>query len=373
MSQYTLGQKARTALIIEFPFYGMLALRLQMHEVDDIPNFPLGLPQTACTDGTRLWINNAWYASLTPAQRLGIFMHEVLHCVMDHMGRRNGRNVRKWQRATDYAINPLILGQVGLRGTKVDLPPGLWDDQFKDMSAEEIYAKLPDGQEPEKWICGLQDADDGKQEEVRAEWTIAVTNAATAAAAQGALPANMKRFIDELVAPKVDWRDQLRRFFGAFAQDDFVWHRPNRRFAHMGIFLPSSFSERVGHVKVVIDTSGSISQPILTAFGSEISDIHRRCKPEKLTVVYADDRVNHVDVFGPHDELVFNMHGGGGTDFRPAFKPLGPDDTEPVVLVYLTDGYGTFPAEAPPFTTIWAMTTDVQPPWGERVEVEVEA
>ena len=51
------------------------------------------------------------------------------------------------------------------------------------------------------------------------------------------------------------------------------------------------------------------------------------------------------------------QQGGGGTDFRPIFNLL--ESHEPDVLIYLTDGYGDFPAQAPKVSTLW-----VVPPGG---------
>jgi predicted metal-dependent peptidase len=68
------------------------------------------------------------------------------------------------------------------------------------------------------------------------------------------------------------------------------------------------------------------------------------------------------------------VKGGGGTDFRPAFKWMEENDVVPDVLLYLTDGYGTFPEEAPEYPVIWGDISG-QPknyPWGDVVEVPTE-
>jgi len=39
----------------------------------------------------------------------------------------------------------------------------------------------------------------------------------------------------------------------------------------------------------------------------------------------------------------------------------------PVALVYLTDGYGTFPEQEPEFPVLWASTAVEVFPWGEVV------
>jgi predicted metal-dependent peptidase len=66
------------------------------------------------------------------------------------------------------------------------------------------------------------------------------------------------------------------------------------------------------------------------------------------------------------------MTGGGGTSFVPVFKKVEELGITPALLIYFTDGYGTFPDEPPPYPVIWVMTEDVTPPFGEVVKVEMD-
>lgn len=45
--------------------------------------------------------------------------------------------------------------------------------------------------------------------------------------------------------------------------------------------------------------------------------------------------------------------GGGGTSFVPVFDEIYNSGLRPDALVYLTDGYGSFPDKAPPYSVIW--------------------
>lgn len=74
------------------------------------------------------------------------------------------------------------------------------------------------------------------------------------------------------------------------------------------------------------------------------------------------------------EELIKQTVGGGGTDFRPVFTHVDEkaytEDVLPV-LVYATDGYGTFPDYEPGYPVIWLMiNTDVEPPFGKVVHVK---
>jgi predicted metal-dependent peptidase len=152
-----------------------------------------------------------------------------------------------------------------------------------------------------------------------------------------------------------------------------TWNRPNRRFIHQGLYLPSRDIKLTGTFVCVIDTSGSIGEKELNEFGSEIKGIVDQMQPEKVYVMYCDAAVAHVDEFGKYDELTFAAHGGGGTDFRPPFKWLEEHDITPDALVYLTDGYGSFPEEEDVhFPCLWAINNrNVEPPFGVHIVIEV--
>jgi predicted metal-dependent peptidase len=124
---------------------------------------------------------------------------------------------------------------------------------------------------------------------------------------------------------------------------------------------------------VVVDTSGSIGEKELSEFGGEIQAILTDLKPRKVHVIYCDAAINKVVEFGPHDPVVLEAVGGGGTSFKPPFKYVEDHQINPRCLVYLTDGYGDFPDEDKVnFPTLWAINNhDVVPPFGEHVVIQV--
>lgn len=353
--------RARTALVLDQPFFGMLALRLKL--VEDNKH------KTLAVDGKHIFYNAEFVKSLSASLTKSALAHEVGHCVFDHMGRRGARNPRKWNSAGDYVINDTIKDAGFELGSS-----WLHNPAYAGMSADHIYSLLPDGDDgnggPGDPLDEMIDAPGGDTECDATDWKIATIQAAASAKAMGKLPGSLARFVEEMTAVKVDWRERLRRFITETSRDDYSWLRPNRFFLNQGMFLPSLHSETMGEIVVAIDTSGSIDQPTLNAFGSEIKAIVSNARPKKTTVIYCDAAVNHVDTFEPNDEMHFDMHGGGGTDFRPPFEHVREAGITPVCLVYLTDGYGTFPATAE-FPTLWCCTTDVVAPFGETVPIEV--
>ena len=368
--------RARANLVLSHPFFGSLALRLKMVETTD-PRI-----DTAATDGRAIYYNKEWVSKLTVAKATGLLAHECMHPAMLHQTRRGSRHPKKWNVACDYAINNILVD------ARFELPDnGCVDPQYRGMSAEEIYAKLPDP--PGGWDAqgndpggcgGVLDApgSDGKSPpssselaEAEAEWKVALAQAAHTAKQQGKLPGGMERLIDATLEAKIPWRQTLHQFFNDPQPADVSWKRPNRRFVYQGLYLPSRDTTNSGEIVIAIDTSGSIGEKELNEFGSEIKGIVDQVKPTKTTVIYCDARIAHVDEFLPGDELTFGAHGGGGTDFRPPFDYLAENDIRPKAFVYLTDGYGPFPEEQD-FPVLWCINNnDVTPPHGQHLVLEV--
>jgi predicted metal-dependent peptidase len=115
-----------------------------------------------------------------------------------------------------------------------------------------------------------------------------------------------------------------------------------------------------GHVFFAIDTSGSMTKELLSAAFSEIRSF-RETHPAKLTLLQADDKIRATEEYEPFDGTdlpeIFTVRGRGGTDFRPVFKYAAEQAASLVcLLIYVTDGYGVFPEEEPPFPVLWLVT-----------------
>jgi predicted metal-dependent peptidase len=364
--------KARATLLIEQPFFGALALRLKLTPMPPEAHAVFksrGLKPTLAVDGSTIYYDENFVMETEIPLLRSAVAHEVGHCVFDHMTRRGSREPAKWNIAADYVVNDMIVDAGFQLGEHWVQPNPAW----KNFTADQIYNLLPDQPKGDRGQDVVLDGsgDEDEAEAQRDEWRDAVMQAAHAAKSAGKLPASLQRFVDELTTSKVDWRAVLRRFVTERTKDDYSWSRPNRRMLAHGLILPGMYSESMGELVTVIDTSGSIDQATLTAFATEIEDIRSKVRPRKTIVMYCDAAVNHVDEFLPEDEFFVKPHGGGGTDFRPPFYWLEKHSIEPKALIYLTDMYGTFPDAPVQFPVLWCATTDTQGPWGETVRLEL--
>lgn len=359
--------RARAALLIEQPFFGTLALHLKLIPKNDMPM------KTLAVDGRHIFYDENFIRELDFDLVKSALAHEVGHCVFQHIGRRGSRNPQIWNKAGDYVINDMIKDAGFTLGEN-----WLYNPSFKGMTSDQIYDILRDNEGGEGGgggsgdpLCDVMDGDPSENEVMGQEWRVATIQAATAAKASGKLPTSMQRFVEQAAAPKVDWRSELRRFITQVAKGDYTWSRPNRRYIAHGLILPSLYSEHMGSLVAVSDDSGSIDDRILAAMSAEIDAIAAAVQPEKIIHISCDARINHVGEFGQGEPFKMVSKGGGGTDFNPPFEYVEEHAVAPACLVYLTDGYGPFPDAPPPYPVLWCMTTDVQPPWGEVLRIEM--
>lgn len=363
--------KARAALILDEPFFGALALRLRLVEENSLP--------TLAVDGKHIFYNAEFVNSLSLDLVKSALAHEVGHCVFQHIGRRGTRDHVRWNHAGDYVINDMIK-QAGF--TLGD--SWLYNPAYANMTADAVYNALPpavNSNNPQYGngsaagaLCDIQDgsADPSIKAEDQRNWQIATIQAANAAKQAGKLPGGMERFLEDMMKPKIDWKERLRQFMTQIAKDDYDWSRPNKKLLQYGLVLPTLYSEEAGAIACVVDDSGSIDNKTLNAFASEFRNIVEDVKPSTSHLIYCDAQIGgRYDVERGEELPKFKIHGGGGTDFRPPFIDIEERQLEVQCLVYLTDGYGPFPKDPPPYPVLWVMTSDIKAPWGETIPIEI--
>lgn len=354
-------------------FFAILAMKLHVQ-----PNWDI---ETADVDGRTMRYNPEFITGLTPQKRLGLIAHEVMHCALSHMSRRQGREPKRWNIACDLAINHILLEAsfelpdaacVPGKGPFASMPVGL--------SSEAYYNLLPEqsgqgGGDDPGGCGGVVDAGSSSgqggpaaQAAAEADWQINVAEAEKAAKDRGNLPAGLDRSASEAVRPTADWRQHLRRFLTMSARNDYSWSPPNRRFIHLGLYLPSLRSEDAGTIVVCVDTSGSITKQMLGQFAAELETILQSLNVT-LRIMYHDVEVAKVAEWSSMDgPLVFEPKGGGGTSHRPVFQKIAEDEL-PTCVICLTDGYTDYP-DGCDVPVLWAMTTEQIAPFGETIRIE---
>lgn len=361
--------KERLILLERYPFFGYLALSLELVETTELP-----IP-TMATDGKNLFFDPNFVKNTPPEQLRGTIAHEVLHPALQHLWRMGKREKMKWNYATDFVINPIVI-EAGLK-----LPPGvLLDKKYKGMSAERVYDLLPDPKtidgnlvcSHDKWPGKPSNkktivSDSPSNENMEEKWKDRLLKAAHEARKHGNLPGEIGKMIDDLIEPKLNWKTILRDKIVSSVKNDFRFFPPAKKYLWQGIYLPSSHGERL-EIAIAIDGSGSVDQKQFQEFIAEIRGITEQFEDYILHIFMFDARINDYRVIDSQSDWPrsFPKH-NGGTSFAPVVDSIAHKDLSISALVYLTDGEGSFPDKEPEYPVIWVLNKDNPVPWGEKI------
>jgi predicted metal-dependent peptidase len=387
---------ARVGLLLKASFFGNLATRLKLVNADEWCT-------TAATDGRNFYYNTRFIDMLRPKEIEFLFGHEVLHCVYDHMGRRGERDPVLSNIAADYCVNAdLIKHRVGEKITTV---PCLFDPKYEGMSYEEVYDKLYENAEKidlgklieqllDDHLDGEGDDSEGEggekdgkgkgrpklsaeeKQQIKDEIKEAMLAAAATVDGAGNLPAGVRRLIQDLTEPKMNWRELLRMQLESTIKSDFTWMRASRRGWHMDAVMPGMKNDEMIDIAISIDASGSMSESILKDILSETAGIMEQFPAYRIHVLSFDTEVYNPQQYDSEnlDSITdYQIQGGGGTDFDCVFEYFKENEIEPKRHIMFTDGYpfGSWGDENYCDTVfILHGTTSIEPPWGQYAYYE---
>ena len=342
---------------------------------DDVP--------TACTNGRDEIYGSEFIKSLDDKELAFVVLHESLHKAYRHLftWRKLADEDRELTNAAcDYVINLQLLEldpnqEVIAMPMKDGKVQGLIDKKYKGMNTKQVFDSLKEeGKSGEDF--GGQGFDDHNWEEAK-DLTDAVKKELEKeidqALRSGQIAQNklhgrggmgMNRELDELLNPKIDWREQLRDFVKTICagRDSSSWRRPNRRYLAGDVYMPSMVSEKIGHIAIGVDTSGSQGSKEIAECLSEVQGIVNEVCPQKIDLVYWDAEVaNHEQYEGSAVSNIVSdtkVMGGGGTDPTCMAVHLKEQSIKPECIIQLTDGYignwGT-PEEWQDVPMLWAI------------------
>jgi predicted metal-dependent peptidase len=194
---------------------------------------------------------------------------------------------------------------------------------------------------------------------------------------RGNVPGHWTRWADEKLRPRIDWRKELAAAVRHAVADvagasDYSYRRPSRRQGQVGngkVVLPS-LRQPVPEVAVVVDTSGSMSDSMLSRALAEIAGVLKASGLRQGVTVLAVDATVHVSrkVF---DARQVQLAGGGGTDMGAGLYAASKLRPLPQVCVVITDGYTPWP-DTPPrgMKVIVALTEGGEAPkWAKTIKI----
>lgn len=394
-------QKAKISLM-RSPKFALLSGVLMVGKtkvVDDIP--------TAATNGRDERYGREFVKRLKDQELNFVVAHEASHKMYRHLTtwrKLHDENRHLANSACDYVIN-LMLKDMDPEGRLIQMPKwdkdmpmigkkkgdpmGLIDERFRGMNTKQVFDILKqeqeddgsddeDGMDFHDW-ADAQGMSEEEKKQLAKEIDQAIRQGQMAAqkiAGKGA--GGRDRELEDLMAPKVDWREVLREFVKSAcrANDTSSWRRVNRRFLSTGTYMPSMIGEKVGHLVIGIDTSGSIGGPELAEFLSEVKCIAEDVNPEKVDLLYWDCEVAGHETYEANNvrDIVQSTkpRGGGGTSPSCITDYLKEKKIGPECAIILTDGYvGSDWGGDWPSPVLWCITggNDATAPNGKTIHI----
>lgn len=345
--------QSRVNLMFSNPFFGNLVTRFKL--IEDNKRY-----KTAATNGRDFFYNTEFIGRLNDDELTFLFGHEVLHAVLDHIGRLGDRNAKLWFIACDYVVNSMLIEQ------RIGTMPntGLYDAKYTGMSSDAVYDLIKndsaeqDQQILDEHICiaggdAINEAISDSMPTITSEELAQIADELKAVVIDlvsdlkisgnaGCIPGEIARIVGDLTDPKMDWRDILTAQLSSTNKDDYSWMRPSRRAWHMDAILPGrNFAESALNVAIAIDTSGSISNEMVRDFLGEVKGIMQSYDNFRITLWTFDTKVYNAVEFTEIDidEIdTYDVQGGGGTDFSPNWDYMKERDLTPDQFVMFTDG-----------------------------------
>jgi len=348
-------------------------------------------PITARTNGRDVDYGREFVDMLDDKMLAFLVVHEAMHKAYRHIStwkKLAKENMRLTNMAADYVIN-LQIYDMDRDGHVVMMPRdkdgnqiGLLDERFRNMDTKQVYDILKDeqgqeggegqpgdgqgegqndgessspgkqpkpggGNQPDDSMDehdwdGAAELSDEEKEKLEQEIDHGLREGAILA---GKMKGNVPRGIEEILHPRVDWREALRDFVKTTTKGGEIttWRRPNRRFLGADIIMPSMVGQKAECIVIGTDTSGSIGGPVLGQFLGEMVNICEEIMPERVEILYWDSEVaSHEIYLGAQVATMINStkpRGGGGTNPDCVPRYIAKHKIEPQCVVMLTDGY----------------------------------
>ncbi len=350
-----------------------------------------GLGTFAVDRRTRLFYDPEVAVAWSVAEVAGVLYHEVSHVLRAHAERRLIElDPSVWNLAADLEINDGLAEErdVVLPGSAA-LPHDFGLE--RGLLAETYAYRLPQvrtrptmvtagqcgscagGVDPPNIDTAAHDASPGFEPGELIVLRRRVAQAIRSAAQRGAAPGYWRRWADQHLEPRVDWRREFAALIrhavaDQFGAVDYSYRRPSRRQAAFGPVVHPALRRPVVDVAMIVDTSASMGQRDLALALAEIRGVLRAtCSGVGARILSVDAVVHSTQRVNRVEEVV--LAGGGGTDMRAGLAAVDRLRPRPHVVVVVTDGETPWPAQPPRgMSVIVALTRrSVTPAWAKSM------
>ena len=352
------------------------------------------------------------------------YLHELFHCLLRHPFLRGKRDPELWNLACDIAVESILdeLTDPCVRRAAGWLRHQVYDGLKKAvplMAAGPIYRALLDAElDPEAWYKLNREF---RMDDHRFWPKMGPQNPSASQADQKwqKLSRQVQSQLDssrdqageggDALAMQVQAANRSRRSYKDFLRsfavlreelhadpDSFdlnLYSYGLSLYGNLPLIEPQESREvvKVEQLAIVIDTSLSCSGALVQNFLRETYALLRQSESffgrTHIRILQCDDGVRTDQKITSQQELEhymnhFELVGGGGTDFRPAFRyvqELRAKGELPRLkgLLYFTDGLGKFPARAPDYKAAFLFVGEQYhnaelPPWAMKLVLDEE-
>ena len=361
----------REQLSVKYPFFRKLLWNFSFEESEDT--------KSAGTDGKIIYFNpdfllKSFQESSTKLEEL--FLHMLYHCLFLHLIMDVPPDCRLWDLACDAAVQRILQNEKKER------------DPMKIYQEFQNSALSPDSPELSAKDEAINSPDDHTfwkyTDRQKFLETIQQTLGGMSAAAgmglygnsgRGSAPGNQVEELSVEEKGKYDFHHFLRRF--AVHREEI--HTDTQSFDYIpyiyGLdhygniplieYLEYQEVTRLEELVIAIDTSGSCSADTVRRFMEEtygiLSDQENFFRKMNLYIIQCDcfiQDVTHITCEKDWERYLGNLqiHGRGGTDFRPVFEHVEMLRFEGKLrrlkgLLYFTDGDGIYPQRSTTYQT----------------------
>jgi predicted metal-dependent peptidase len=327
-----------------------------------------GLKSAAVDESWRLYIDPETVEKQSVEILGGLLVHHAGHLVRDHAGRAKHLGVERkmnkdWALAADAEINDDLIG-TGLRlpddrivPQELGWKPGRLAEEYYHAPHHEPHSEPDcgsgsDGRVRDWELRGEQGSGlpPGEQHLLRSQVANEVLRYCRDGV--GRLSAGWRRWAEDLLDPKVDWRRvlaaEIRKGLSTVSgRVDYTYRRPSRRASASPDIVMPALQRPVPEVLVLCDTSGSMGEEELATVLAEVDGLLKGVglARNRVRVMAVDAAVQTVQQVTSARQI--NLVGGGGTDMGAGLSAAARLRPRPSVVVVLTDGMTPWPMEAP--------------------------
>lgn len=325
---------------------------------------------TAATNGKVIYFGETFLQSLSVKDTVFVLLHELMHILLKHVGRKGYRDHKRYNVACDIIVNDLLKHH-GYNYEQLHAIEGSAFNIFGELeSVEVVYDNLKDCESLQTvsnhflWEELSQEVLDSITEGL-----ISVSKEHTSSLLNEVLKWNKddsrKLTLDDVLLPYL-----------VDDTHDYHYQRVDHRYEDVLLPYYSSVDVTIKNLWIVIDVSNSMTQRLLEYIFNQLKNLWLKFPKTSFQLSFFSFHLTpprHIKTVKELQTVIESANTSGGTDMSVVFQDY---DTyfargKPVANIIITDGDGDPPPSSlnPKNLTVWVLTeaSDFEPEFGKTI------